>query len=247
MDARFAMIPIAALSDRRLTYRQLVVLCALCSFREDRTSWLIYPKRQSIAERCGLHPSVISSATSDLERLGWLAKEGKGGYSRATRYTITIPETVTEYATVTHCETVAQPVTVTEVATGSSSALRNTQRVAHPATRKEERDLYEETSSDPAGFSDCWSVYPKRDGGNNRNAALKAYRARLRAGASAVEMLAGVNRYAAFCKAKGLVGGPYVKQAATFFGPDQHWLEAWDVPADLAAADDRAWLKELVV
>jgi hypothetical protein len=40
-------------------------------------------------------------------------------------------------------------------------------------------------------------------------------------------MLAGVKRYAAYCAAKGKVGTTYVKQAATFFGPGDHWCESW--------------------
>ncbi|MFT3960514.1 helix-turn-helix domain-containing protein [Propionivibrio sp.] len=144
MTPRFAMLPIEALADRRLTYRQLVVLGALCSFRDGADTWEVNPGRDALSERCGLHPSVISTATSELERLGWLRKDGKGGYSKATKYIIVIPETVAQPATVTESATVAQHVTVTESARGPRCALRNTQRVAEYATRKEERDHSEE-------------------------------------------------------------------------------------------------------
>lgn len=149
------MIPLAALQDRRMTYRQLVVLGALCSFRNGAEEWEIHPTREAIAQRCGLHPSVISSATSDLMQLGWLVKDGKGGFSKATRYTITVPETVTQSVTV------AEPVTVAETATRSPSALRNTQRVADSVTRIEERDHSEESdprSSKASRLPADWSV-----------------------------------------------------------------------------------------
>ena len=191
MDSpRFAMIPIEALHDRRLTYRQLVVLCALCSFRSDAKSWAINPKRQAISERCGLHPSVISSATSDLCGLGWLFKDGKGGYSRSTRYVITIPTTVANTVTVADSVTVTPHATVTEYATGSSSVTRNTQRVTHSATRKEERDLYKETKENvPDAFADFWQQYPKKAA---KPDAMKAWRKLKPSGQLLVDLMAGL-------------------------------------------------------
>jgi hypothetical protein len=82
---------------------------------------------------------------------------------------------------------------------------------------------------DSPGFSECWSAYPKREGGNSRKEAEKAYRARLRAGVSPAELLAGVQRYALFVRAKGQEGTSYVKQASTFLGAGEHWRELWEV------------------
>jgi len=48
-------------------------------------------------------------------------------------------------------------------------------------------------------------------------------------GISPDDLHAGVERYAAYCRATGNVGTPYVKQAATFFGPDEHFREPWAV------------------
>lgn len=44
-------------------------------------------------------------------------------------------------------------------------------------------------------------------------------------------MLAGVNRYAGYVRATGSAGTQYVKQAATFFGPDRHFEEPWQAPS----------------
>lgn len=66
-------------------------------------------------------------------------------------------------------------------------------------------------------------------GGNPRKPAAKAYKARLRQGVSAADLLAGTERYAAFIKAKGQEGTAYVKQASTFYGPDEHWRETWAI------------------
>lgn len=52
-------------------------------------------------------------------------------------------------------------------------------------------------------------------------------------------MLSGVKRYAAYVRATGSTGTQYVKQAATFFGPDRHFEEAWGVesPSDPAPTE----------
>ena len=90
------------------------------------------------------------------------------------------------------------------------------------------------TPEDPKGFAECWAAYPKRSGGNSRAAALKAYLARLKTGAEPDALLTGVKRYAAFIAATGKTGTAYVKQASSFFGPDEHWLEAWALPTEAA-------------
>lgn len=76
-------------------------------------------------------------------------------------------------------------------------------------------------------FEQAWGIYPKRDGGNSKAGALKAWNARKKAGVSTEDMLAGVRRYAAYCVARDMVGTQYVKQAVTFFGPDGHYAETW--------------------
>lgn len=84
-------------------------------------------------------------------------------------------------------------------------------------------------------FEQAWQAYPKRAGGNSKAAAWKAWKARIKDGVTTVEMLAGVNRYAAYVRATGSAGTQYVKQAATFFGPDRHFDESWQAPAVAAS------------
>lgn len=72
--------------------------------------------------------------------------------------------------------------------------------------------------------------YPKRAGGYNWPKALKAYIARRKEGHSVEEIQAGTVRYAKFCEATKAAGTQYVKQAVTFYGPDKHFLEAWEIP-----------------
>ncbi|HCR0047675.1 TPA: hypothetical protein OMR90_004428 [Enterobacter hormaechei] len=82
------------------------------------------------------------------------------------------------------------------------------------------------TDYSPA-FEEAWQAYPKRSGGNNKLSAFKAWNARIKQGVKAETMLEGVKRYAAFMASEGKIGTSFVKQAATFFGPDKHFDEPW--------------------
>lgn len=76
-------------------------------------------------------------------------------------------------------------------------------------------------------FEQAWALYPRRVGGNPKNSALHAWNARIKAGVKPQTMIDGVMRYAKFCEADGSVGTKYVKQAVTFFGKDEHYLDPW--------------------
>lgn len=134
-DAIFSIVPIEAWRDKRLTLEQLRVLGVLLSFRSKTTN-TVWPSRRQIADRCGMNVCNISTATTALERLGWLAKDGKGGHSKATRYTITVPD-LEQSGTVAHSATVADGATVAHSAT-PPVADSATPPVAHSATRKEQ-------------------------------------------------------------------------------------------------------------
>lgn len=99
-----------------------------------------------------------------------------------------------------------------------------------------EGSLVDERTKYPEEFERVWAAYPKRDGGNSKRAAFKAWRARVRSGVSPDEMLAGVERYRGHCEARGKVGTEFVQQAATFFGPGEHFREPWTLPATAAGA-----------
>lgn len=79
-------------------------------------------------------------------------------------------------------------------------------------------------------FEEVWYAYPKRAGGNPKVSAWKAWSARLREGVKPEDILAGVKRYADYVRATGCAGTQFVKQAATFFGPDRYFDEDWEKP-----------------
>lgn len=134
-EAQFAVVPLEVVQDRRLTLEQTRVLVALFSFRNKVTN-TVWPSRAAIAERTGMHPSNISSATTALVNLGWLVKEGTGGFSKSTRYTLCVPDLV-KPETVAHSATVADSATVAHSAT-QTVAHSATPPLADSATRKEQ-------------------------------------------------------------------------------------------------------------
>lgn len=134
-ESQFAVVPLEVVQDRRLTLEQTRVLVALFSFRNKVTN-TVWPSRAAIAERTGMHPSNISSATTALVNLGWLVKEGNGGHSKATRYTLCVPDLV-KPETVAHSATVADSATVARSAT-QTVADSATPPLADSATRKEQ-------------------------------------------------------------------------------------------------------------
>ena len=85
------------------------------------------------------------------------------------------------------------------------------------------------TTAYSAIFEETWGKYPRRDGDNPKRRAWKAWRARLGEGHVAEELRDGVQRYAAWVRARGHEGTERVKQAATFFGPDKAFLIGWEI------------------
>jgi len=87
----FAFIPLEVIQDNRLTKRHIKVLIALFSYRGKNTN-TVWPSREKLCKRCSIRVSTISLITTQLVELGWLVKTGKGGFSKATRYEITVPD-----------------------------------------------------------------------------------------------------------------------------------------------------------
>ncbi len=89
----------------------------------------------------------------------------------------------------------------------------------------------EKITTAPAEFEAFKKVYPIRSGAQPWTKALRTIRARLKEGAQWSDFLAGAHRYAAYCAATDRISTEYVMQAATFCGPDKHYLEPWQPPA----------------
>lgn len=109
---KFAKVPIEALNDKRLSPTEFKVLVTLLSF--VTSSPLVWPKRKTISQRCGIAMPHISRATAALVRYGWLEKVGNGGRSSGCQYAIKHPITRTESVQVngkTRTDSVQRPRT----------------------------------------------------------------------------------------------------------------------------------------
>lgn len=106
-----------------------------------------------------------------------------------------------------------------------------TQTQTHTQTKTQSKNPTAHSAPcDEPEFVDFKLVYPSRAGDQGWRRAHRAVRARLSDGYSWNEILEGTKRYAAFIAASGKEGTEYVKQAATFLGPDLHFLEPWTLP-----------------
>lgn len=103
-----------------------------------------------------------------------------------------------------------------------------------PKKKAKARDSKSEYST--AWEERVWSVYPKRAGANPKNKAYRAWEARVSNGEGFQEMIIGMTRYLHFCAATNILGTPFVMQAATFFGPECHYENAWEIPIKSAIA-----------
>lgn len=92
-----------------------------------------------------------------------------------------------------------------------------------PADRPKARNDY------PADFEEAWKAYPAREGSNDKRKAFSCWKARLSEGVDPAAMLAGVQRYSEYCKAKGNIGTEYVMQGQRFFGKGREFENQWAV------------------
>ena len=88
-------------------------------------------------------------------------------------------------------------------------------------------------------FDQIKNAYPKRSGSQPWTRAAKAANARIKEGALFSDLLEGTERYALFCTAVSKTETEFVMQAATFFGPEKHYLEPWKEPETKDAKKQR--------
>ncbi|HAP0139828.1 TPA: DNA-binding protein [Escherichia coli] len=122
--------------------------------------------------------------------------------------------------------------------TPDAGASQPQQPEADSATEREADRVVPESTGQPVRcvgypdeFEQVWREYPRRAGANPKKSAFSAWRARQREGVTPEAMLDGVRRYAKFLAATGKVGTEFVQQATTFFGPNRHFENSWDIPA----------------
>ena len=120
----FALMPIEAFLDDRLSKTDLRVLGAIISFTDKKG--MCWPRREQISERCGLPVKKISYSTSHLIELGWLKKEGNGGCSRSANYYVLKPNLAINETIVPESGTFIVPESGTFIVPESGRGIKQT-------------------------------------------------------------------------------------------------------------------------
>lgn len=207
--------------------RKLVLLKLADNANDHGECW---PSYQHIADQCEIGKSSVLRHIDALIQAGLLVKEirpggPKGNHSNIYQLRLgsvsLTPGVVSERNQGSVSLTPGGGVTVTPRTSHSFEP------VIEPISLEPSCDGSPERSVEyPADFEAMWAKYPKRAGGNPKKSAFKAWKARRREGVPALDLEKAAEHYAAELRLSRKLGTEYVKQAATFFGPDEHWRDA---------------------
>ncbi len=233
--------------------RKLVLLKLADNANDQGECW---PSYQHIADQCEIGRSTVKSHVRALEEMGMLRREfrRKGELNQSNLFYLCLENTPKNLGSKSGAGAdlgLELPEVGQELTEGGAGADRGGGAGADPRTShsiepvnetviepksisslvsgSEKKDSSKENYS--TEFEQAWQAYPKRAGGNPKAAAWKAWKARIKDGTNSEVMLAGVKRYAGYVRATGSEGTQFVKQAATFFGPDRHFEESWQAPS----------------
>lgn len=230
--------------------RKLVLIKLADNASDQGECW---PSYGYIANQCECSKSAVREHIAALIELGLVEKEnrigsnaGKGNKSNIYRLKFDNPMSLQSTPPVPQCDTPmpshgipVPPDSIPPMPQRGTRTCHSFEPVIEPvieptslgASAKAAEPSRKGKQGYSVEFETAWQAYPERAGGNPKQSAWKAWSARLREGVSASDMLAGVQRYATYAIATGKTGTEYVKQAATFFGPDHHFAESWAVPS----------------
>ena len=236
--------------------RKLVLIKLADNANDKGECW---PSYQHIADQCECSKSAVRNHIDALEDMGLIKREnrvgvnnGKGNTSNV--YYLNLDATPMPSKSTGVCHEIAPPMP----SDGTPPMPPDGTRTSHsfePVKEPVNEPIAVGASADESvrvrsnrpeyspEFEQAWLAYPKRAGGNSKSAAFKAWKARLNEGVKPETMLEGVKRYAGWVSAMGNSGTQFVKQAVTFFGPDRHFEESWEVPAVSAARREDPYFK----
>ncbi|EMY2205408.1 helix-turn-helix domain-containing protein [Escherichia coli] len=234
---------------------KLMIMARLADYSND--DGVCYPGVETICRQLGLGESTVRTAISELEADGWLTRQSRRKGNRNTSNLYHLNADRLEQLARTERDKVAELKQQRRLSvlrdpsdSGKNTRLTLQNLTSDPQGLKHEPPVNSKHEPQDIGasadasaparsarqeyspeFEQAWQEYPKRAGGNSKSAAFKAWKARIREGIKPETMLDGVKRYAAWVRATGNTGTQFVKQAATFFGPDRHFEDYWQQPA----------------
>lgn len=233
--------------------RKLVLLKLADNANDQGECW---PSYQHIADQCEIGRSTVKGHVRALEEMGMLRREyrRKGELNQSNLFHLRLDEK--EYKQPSkggagadlgqQMTEVGQELTEGRAGAALGGGAGADPRISHSlepviepvnepksigASAKAAEPTRNAKQDYSPEFEEAWQAYPKRAGGNPKPSAWKSWSARIREGVKPADMQAGVKRYANYVTATGKANSEYVKQAATFFGPDHHFAESWDAPA----------------
>ena len=219
---QFSRVEVAFLFHRELTQRARRVLVAASLFRQ-KTGGLSISIRK-IGDDARLERRHVRRGLRELEAKGALQSVGQtsGGIHRYMVKKAPLPGNFGPPIKNPYQEPLSRIISGIYIRPDS----------AHPAARPDENPDF----PDKMDFAVFKAVYPTRSGSQPWARAVKAATARTKEGATFMAMIEGAERYAAYCEATGKTGTEFVMQAATFLGPEKHFLEPWDSPPSKSEA-----------
>ncbi len=209
-------IPAEVWLDRNLSITEKVMLVEISSLQDDERG--CYASNAHFAEFFDLSISRVSEIVSSLAAKGMVSVEQIRDGKRIVERRIRIingfekPNTPSEKAMNPFGKGDEPP---SENTKGSNTKTNNTKRST--------------SSCAGDGFEAAWKAYPKREGANPKSKAHSCWKARLSEGVTEEVMLAGVARYAAYCKTTDRTGTSFVMQAVRFFGTERAFENEWTV------------------
>lgn len=209
---------------------------------------VLYPSVRWIMERTKLSESAVRIATRQIQQAGLLLKEkqlrGDGGQS-SNIYRLAMSQYVLKLIPPGAPQTGGGAQKTPGHASNTGEGVHSVHPPGAYGAPEDTKELNKRKEVlcplHADRFDRAWAIYPKRAGNNTRSKAVRAWNANIRAGAAPDAMVAGTERYAAFCKATGKVGLETVMMAATFFGPDKPYEQSWEIPAARPAHSGPPW------
>lgn len=210
-----------------------------------------YPSVSTIADEANLSVRQVHRALGELQDLGEILRVGVHANPHGGK-----PVTVWDFPAVsgkqydklTHCESdkladcnMTNPTHQCDISARSNMTNRAFLLKDEPSIKN--HPLTINSSDSDSGkkkkcatgderFDDFWSAYPKRSGGNSKQAALQRFVSRVKHdGIDPDVIITSVKAYADYCDATGKTGSEYVMHAETFLSPTKRgWEQDWSIP-----------------
>ncbi|CNK74747.1 Uncharacterised protein [Yersinia mollaretii] len=218
--------------------RKLILVKLADNANDQGECW---PSYGNIANLCECSKSAVKSHITALIEMGIVKKENRLGVNNGKGNTSNV-----YYLNISN-EIPVPPKSIAPVPSEST-------RISHSFEPVIESVIEPNNTLAPSGddapakrikndysaeFETAWANYPKREGSNSKPAAFKCWNARIKEGVASEVLLAGVERYAKFCQAKGQTNTAYVMQATRFFGPGCEYENTWSAMAPQSTSNHR--------